>query len=250
MSDRLNRRDFVKSVGLGTVAAALGSGAACSVRGATTPAAATVAGVVGDRDGYSLPELPYDHDALEPFLGRQTLELHHDRHHRAYVNGLNATLEKLQEARAAEDYGNIKALSRNLAFHGSGHVLHNLYWLSMRPGGRPLRGEFAQAVQRDFGSTEAFLAQFAAATTAVEASGWGVVVYEPTGDKVLILQAERHQDLTIWGVVPLLVCDAWEHAYYLDYQNRRGEYVNGFMDVADWGFAAERYQQARAGSRA
>lgn len=245
MSDSLRRREFMKSVGLGTVAAALGGSAACAAQGGAA-AGSPIAAAAAAADGYTLPPLPYGYDALEPFLGRQTLTLHHDKHHQGYVNGLNGVLSKLQAARTAGEYGAVKSLSRDLAFHGSGHVLHTIYWQSMRPGGRPLEGEFAAAVRRDFGSTEAFLQQFAAATKAVEASGWGVVAYEPIGDRVLVLQAEKHQDLTVWGVAPLLVCDVWEHAYYLDYQNRRGEYVDAFMGVADWGFAAERYMDARA----
>lgn len=193
---------------------------------------------------YVLPSLPYGYAALEPFLGRETLSLHHDKHHQGYVNGLNTALEKLAAGRDAGDYGAIKHLSADLAFHGSGHVLHTLYWQSMTPGGGKLEGELADAVKRDFGSEDAFLAHFVAATKAVEASGWGLVAYEPMGGKVLVLQAEKHQNLTVWGVVPLLVCDVWEHAYYLDYQNRRAEYVDSFLGVANWDFANQRYQQA------
>ncbi|GAH72409.1 unnamed protein product, partial [marine sediment metagenome] len=181
-------------------------------------------------------------------LSRQTLTLHHDKHHQGYVNGLNATLAKLATAREAGDYAGVKALSRNLAFHGSGHVLHSLYWRSMTPGGRALRGELLSAVRRDFGSAEAFLASFAAATKAAEGSGWGIVAYEPMGGRLLVLQAEKHQNLAVWGAAPLLVCDVWEHAYYVDFENRRGDYVDGFLAVADWEFVGRRYAQAvRAG---
>jgi Fe-Mn family superoxide dismutase len=238
----VDRRDFMKAVGMGTMAAALGGGAACSAAGPEAAAAMSLTQVEGGR--YELPSLPYGYEALEPFLGRQTLATHHDKHHQGYVNGLNATLEKLAAAREAGDYGAIKSLSRNLAFHGSGHLLHSLYWQSMTPGGMALAGALAEAVGRQFGSPEAFLAHFAAATGAVEGSGWGVVAYEPVGDRVLLLQAEKHQNLTVWGAVPLLVCDVWEHAYYLDYQNRRGDYVGGFQGVANWDVANRRYLTA------
>jgi Fe-Mn family superoxide dismutase len=234
----MGRREFMKAAGVTSMAAAVGLGASC--------ASAAQAGMAGllpvEDDEYGLPPLPYDYDALEPFLGEQTLRLHHDKHHQGYVNGLNSTLAKLAEARRAGNFGRIQALSRDLAFHGSGAVLHAIFWNSMTPGGTPLQGELAAAVERDFGSTGAFIDQFAAATKAVEASGWGVVAYEPVGGRVVVLQAENHQKLSIWGVVPLLVCDAWEHAYYLDYQNRRGEYVEGFKDVANWEFADARYR--------
>ncbi|NLX59050.1 MAG: superoxide dismutase [Phycisphaerae bacterium] len=204
----------------------------------------TVPDAVGEDGRYSLPPLPYGYDALEPFLSKQTLTLHHDKHHQGYVNGLNATLDKLAAARQAGDYAAVTALSRDLAFHGSGHVLHALYWLSMTPGGAPLEGALLEAVQRDFGSVQAMQAQFAAATKGVEASGWGVLAYEPLAGKLVILQSEKHQNLAIWGAVPLLVCDVWEHAYYVDYQNRRPDYVDGFMQVADWRFAARRLTEA------
>jgi Fe-Mn family superoxide dismutase len=221
-------------VGLAT-AAALGSrsAAAAEAAGAAAPLLPRV--FAGGR--YILPPLPYAYDALEPFLGARTLEVHRDKHHQGYVKGLNATLAKLASARDARDYGAIKALSRALAFHGSGHVLHCLYWSSMRPGGCPMGGSLAAAVERDFGSREAFLDQFVAATKSVEGSGWGIVAYEPMGGKVLVLQAEKHQNLAVWGAVPLLVCDVWEHAYYLDYQNRRADYVEAFLGVANWELA-------------
>ena len=190
------------------------------------------------KDGeYVLPPLPYAYDALEPFLGATTLRTHHDKHHQGYVNGLNGTMKKLAEARQNMDFGRIKALSRALAFHGSGHIFHTIFWNSMKPGGTPVAGKLAELARRDFGSVDAMKAQFAAATKAVEASGWGVLAVEPIGGKLIVLQAEKHQNLTFWGCTPLLVCDVWEHAYYLDYKNSRGEFVDGFMEHANWKFA-------------
>ncbi len=241
MDNNVDRRGFLVGMGAGTVASAMGMGTASA---ATGPGAVGMAGALDEGGQYALPPLPYAEDALEPFLGRQTLALHHGKHHQGYVSGLNATLGRLADARRAGDYGAIKALSGDLAFHGSGHVLHTVYWQSMTPGGTRLGDKLAGAVDGDFGSADAFLAQFAAATKAVEGSGWGVVAYEPIGRKVLVLQAEKHQNLGIWGVVPLLVCDVWEHAYYLDYQNRRADYVDGFMGVANWDFANRRYAEA------
>ncbi|MFW6188921.1 MAG: superoxide dismutase [Planctomycetota bacterium] len=239
----MGRRNFIKAAGVsGAAAAALGLGRA------NLSAAEPGGPLLPIRDEtYVLPDLPYDYDALEPFLGEQTLRLHHDKHHQGYVNGLNATLEKLQAARQAGDWSSIQSLSRDLAYHGSGAVLHAVFWNSMTPGGSPMEGELAEAVEQQYGSVGAFLDQFAAATKAVEASGWGVVAYEPVGERVLALQAEKHQNLAIWGVTPLLVCDVWEHAYYLDYQNRRGEFVDGFRTVANWNFADARYRAARGG---
>jgi superoxide dismutase, Fe-Mn family len=199
------------------------------------------------KDGkYALPDLPYGYDALKPVLSDEILHLHHDKHHAAYVAGLNAALDKLQAARQSGDLAAVRALSRDMAFNGSGHVLHTIFWHSMKPGGAKIEGDFAKAVSDSFGSVEAMTKQLAQASKDVEASGWGILAYEPVAGKLLVMQAERHEDLTIWGVVPLLVCDVWEHAYYLQYQNRRPEWVDNFLKIANWGFAAERYMAARA----
>jgi Fe-Mn family superoxide dismutase len=204
--------------------------------GETLPAAAP----------YALPPLPYAYDALQPAISQEILKIHHDKHHAGYVAGLNKTLEKLQAAR--EDAAQITALSRDLAFHGSGHVLHSLYWKSMTPGGSAApAGLLGQAIDRDFGSLKSFMAQFANASKAVEGSGWAVLGYEPLGRRLLALQSEKHQNLAIWGIVPLMVCDVWEHAYYLQYQNRRADYVDAFMKLIDWPGTAKRFAKAIAG---
>ena len=186
---------------------------------------------------YTLPELPYAYDALEPHIDEQTVRLHHDRHHQGYVNGLNATLKRLAEGRTAGDFSAVKALMKDLAFHGSGAALHNLYWEGLCPTSEsrePKSGAFLNQAKRDFGSLEALKAELSAATKAVEGSGWGVLTWELLGNRLLVLQAENHQKLTIWGVRPLFVIDAWEHAYYLKYQNRRAEYVDNIWNIANW----------------
>jgi len=244
MPDKVSRREVMKLAGLTAVGIA-----GCGVASEPAASAALSAGALGAlgaaRGGrYVLPDLPYAYEALAPLYEERTLRLHHARHHAGYVRGLNAALDGLTAARDAGDYANIKALSRALAFHGSGHVLHTLFWNSMAPGGTGVPDAFARAVRRDFGSLDAMTAQFAAATKGVEASGWGVLAYEPLGAKLVILQAEKHQNLAVWGVVPLLVCDVWEHAYYLQYQNRRGDWVDAFLKLANWEFAANRYAAA------
>ena len=195
---------------------------------------------------YVLPKLPYDYNALEPLYEQRTLKIHHQKHHAGYVKGLNRTLEKLSQANQTRDYSSIKALSRALAFHGSGHILHCLFWQSMKPGGSKVPDELSDAMKRDFGSVSAARMQFAAAAKAVEASGWAIFAYEPIGGKLLVLQAEKHQNLSIWGVVPLMVCDVWEHAYYLQYANDRGAWVDNFMKLANWEFAQKRLSSARS----
>lgn len=195
---------------------------------------------------YELPPLPYPKNALDGFLSAEILEIHHDKHHAGYVKGLNAALQGLQEARSKGDFQHVKALERDLAFNGSGHVLHTLYWHSMSPnGGGAPKGELAQAIQASFGSVDAFRKHFAAATKAAEASSWGVLAWEPLGNRLLVLAVEDHQNMTMQGAVPLLVCDVWEHAYYLRYKNDRASYVDRFFDVINWDFAAKRLAAAR-----
>jgi Fe-Mn family superoxide dismutase len=194
---------------------------------------------------YVLPPLPYAYNALEPHLDEQTMHLHHDAHHAAYVKGLNTALEKMAQARETSDYLLIKHWERELAFHGSGHILHSIFWTSMSPsgGGEP-KGELLKAINEAFGSYQAMKSQLVAATNAVEGSGWGVLAYNTNTKSLQILQSEKHQDLNVWGAVPLLVIDVWEHAYYLNYQNKRPDWVNAFFNVANWEDAARRLQEA------
>lgn len=196
---------------------------------------------------HKLPDLPYGYDALEPVIDEKTLILHHTKHHQAYVNGLNKAEDELAKAREAGDYALIKNWSKNAAFHGSGHILHTLFWENLCSTkdckGKP-EGHLADAIKKDFGSYDAFKAQFTAAAIDVEGSGWAVLAYRPLDGKLVVLQAEVHQNLTQWGVQPILVCDVWEHAYYLKYQNARADFVKAFWDIVNWDAAGERYCKA------
>jgi superoxide dismutase, Fe-Mn family len=193
---------------------------------------------------HKLPPLPYPDDALEPVIDKQTVNIHYNKHFAAYVEGLNKALEQLEKARAAGNFDAIKALSRDLAFNGSGVTLHWVYFETLGPkaGGEPT-GPLAEAIKRDFGSFAAFWKQFAAASKAVEASGWGILAWEPFSKRLVIMQAEKHQNLTSWGAMPLMVCDVWEHAYYLKYQNRRAEYVDNFAKIINWKKVEERFKK-------
>ncbi len=194
---------------------------------------------------YVLPPLPYDYNALEPYIDEQTMRLHHDKHHAGYVTGLNKALAGLKEVREGKrPAAEVQALSRDLAFHGSGHVLHTLFWNIMAPpskgvGDEP-HGPIAEHIARDFGDYAKFAAQFKDAAAKVEGSGWGILALEPLSRKLLILQAEKHQNLSVWGVTPLLAVDVWEHAYYLKYQNKRADYVAAWMNLINWSVVNER----------
>ena len=193
---------------------------------------------------YVLPKLPYAYDALEPVIGKETVTLHHDKHHAAYVAGFNTTLKKLSESREKKDFTSIKALDRDLAFHGSGAILHSLYWDNLCPKAQskePTSGAFLEQVTKDFGSLDALKAELGAATKAVEGSGWGALVWDAAGKQMQVMQVENHQKLTIWGVKVLLIVDAWEHAYYLNYQNRRADYVDAIWQIINWAEVEKRF---------
>lgn len=195
---------------------------------------------------YTLPELPYAYNALEPHYDEQTVRIHHDMHHKAYVDGLNNALSKLAQARENGDYALIKHWEKELAFQGSGHVLHTLFWENMTPqsSGNP-SGDLLKQIEQDFGSFEAFQKQFSAAAGAVEGSGWAVLGWQPQLGQLLITQVEKHQDLTVWGIVPLLILDVWEHAYYLKYQNRRAEWIKAWWNIVNWEVVAQRFGAVR-----
>ena len=184
---------------------------------------------------HELPALPYEYNALEPHIDEQTMRLHHDKHHLGYVNGLNKAEAELEKARENKDFSLVKHWEREAAFHGAGHFLHCIFWENMRPngGGQP-QGALADAITSSFGSFESFSAHFKAAGAAVEGSGWVLLVKNNTNQSLEILTAEKHQNLTQWVVTPLLVCDVWEHAYYLKYQNNRGAYLDAFLNVINW----------------
>jgi superoxide dismutase, Fe-Mn family len=195
---------------------------------------------------YELPDLPYDYAALEPHYSARVLELHHDKHHAAYVKGVNTTLDKLATARESGDMSSIVGLEKTLAFNLSGHVLHTLFWQNLSPdGGDKPTGELAAAIDEHFGSFDAFKAQLSEAAGTVQGSGWGVLSWEPLGERLFIEQVYDHQGNVGQSGQLLLVLDAWEHAYYLQYENRRPEYVEAIWNVFNWADVAQRFDRAR-----
>jgi Fe-Mn family superoxide dismutase len=196
--------------------------------------------------GIELPPLPYGYADLEPHYDEATLRLHHDMHHAAYVKGLNAAFERMGAACQSGDFSAVKPICKELAFHGSGHKLHSIFWTNMKPGGggEP-SGELLEAINATFGGYETFKSLFIAAANAVEGSGWAVLLRCPETGMLGVLQAEKHENLTVWGLVPILVLDVWEHAYYLKFQNKRPEWTKNFMDnLVNWDDVAQRYTAA------
>jgi Fe-Mn family superoxide dismutase len=198
-------------------------------------------------DTYALPDLPYDYSALAPAITPEILELHHSRHHAAYVKGANDTLEQIAEARDKDAITptGLVGLEKTYAFNLSGHVLHSIFWQNLSPdGGDHPEGALATAIDEHLGGFEAFKKQLTVATTSVQGSGWGVLAWEPLGRRLIVEQVYDHHGNVGQGTTPLLVFDAWEHAYYLQYKNVRPDYVTKLWDLVNWEDVAARYTAA------
>lgn len=196
---------------------------------------------------YTLPDLDYDYGALEPHISGEIMQLHHDKHHAAYVAGANAALEQLAEARATGNYAAISKLEKDLAFNLGGHTNHSIFWKNLAPNApeRP-EGELAAAIDEYFGSFEAFRAQFSEAAKSIQGSGWGALVYDPLGGRLNTLAFYDQQNNLPAGSVPLLLLDMWEHAFYLQYKNVKADYVTAFWNIVNWPDVAGRLEAARS----
>ncbi len=187
---------------------------------------------------FSLPKLPYDYNALEPYISETQLKLHHDKHHQAYVNGANADFEKLDKARKENAEVDMKALLKDLSFNIGGHLLHSTFWENMAPagkggGGQP-GGALADALNKEFGSFEQFKKEFTKAAATTEGSGWAALAVHPCVERPLIMQIEKHNVNVYPTFKILMVLDVWEHAYYVDYKNERPKFIEAFWNVVNW----------------
>jgi Fe-Mn family superoxide dismutase len=194
---------------------------------------------------YVLPDLSYDYGALEPNISGKIMELHHDKHHLAYVNGANSALDALADAREKNDLTMVNKFQKDLAFNLAGHINHTVFWKNMSPeGGDKPTGELAAAIDEYFGSFDAFRAHFTASALGIQGSGWSILVWDILGQKLIIEQLYDHQGNLSVGSIPLLMLDMWEHAFYLDYQNVKPEYVKAFWNIVNWADVQARFLEA------
>jgi len=195
---------------------------------------------------YTLPELQYDYGALEPYISGKIMQLHHDKHHAAYVAGANTATEGLAEARAKNDFAKIAALEKALAFHTSGHILHSLFWQNLAPqaGGEPT-GPLAEQITRDFGGFPAFRSQLINAAMTIMGSGWATLAWEPVAKRLMTTQIHDHQSEMSQAAIPILVLDAWEHAFYLQYGPDKKGFFEAIWDVWNWPDVAQRFDKVR-----
>jgi len=186
---------------------------------------------------YTLPQLPYGYDELQPYISREQLTLHHQKHHQAYVNSANAILERLDKARKEGADFDVKATLKELSFHIGGHLLHSLFWTNMAPPGRgegKPTGALSTALEKEFGSFERFKKEFSLAATSVEGSGWAALSFCRQTNRPIIMQIEKHNTNVYPMFTILMVIDVWEHAYYLDYKNDRAKFVDAFWNIVNW----------------
>ncbi|MGB9914530.1 MAG: superoxide dismutase [Candidatus Bathyarchaeales archaeon] len=194
---------------------------------------------------FSLPKLPYDYNALAPYMSEEQLKLHHDKHHQAYVNGANAIFEKIDEARKENLDIDMKATLKELSFQIGGHLLHSTFWDNLAPpgkgGGKP-GGAIADAIQKEFGSFERFKKEFTQAATSAEGSAWAVLAVHQCVERPLIMQIEKHNVNVYPAFRLLMVLDVWEHAYYVDYKNDRAKFVEAFWNLVNWDYVDKIYK--------
>ncbi|GAA4800993.1 MULTISPECIES: superoxide dismutase [Rothia] len=194
---------------------------------------------------YVLPELSYDYAALEPHISARIMELHHSKHHATYVGGANTALEKMEEAREKGDFANIGKLSKDLAFNLGGHTNHSVFWENLSPeGGDKPEGELAAAIDDNFGSFDGFRAHFENVALTIQGSGWAILAWDTVGKRLVIEQLYDQQGNISVALIPVLQLDMWEHAFYLDYQNVKGDYVKAFWNIVNWADVAARFDRA------
>ncbi|KAI8848022.1 superoxide dismutase 2 [Chytridium lagenaria] len=213
-------------------------------RFATSSRVTSIAALSGVRGKHTLPDLPYDYNALEPYISAEIMQIHHAKHHQTYVTNLNVAEEKLAEAVHKNDTGAVLALNSALNFNYGGHVNHSIFWKNLAPqkegGGDLTKGVLLSAIQKDFGNLDDFISKFNASTVAVQGSGWGWLVYNKVSKKLEITTTANQNPIT-GPLVPLLGIDVWEHAYYLQYKNVRPDYLKAVWEVVNWKDVTSRY---------
>ncbi|KAI2602001.1 manganese and iron superoxide dismutase [Hypoxylon sp. NC1633] len=210
------------------------------------PGLASLASISFVRGKATLPDLSYDYGALEPYISGKIMELHHKGHHNNYVNGLNAALETIEEAKAKGDDIQAAAVAPLLNFNGGGHKNHTLFWENLAPhnqggGGEP-EGALKSAIDKDFGSFDTLQKQINTALAGIQGSGWAWLVKDKSAGTLQVI-TKPNQDPVTGNQIPLLGIDAWEHAYYLQYQNRKAEYFNAIWNVINWSTVAKRLEK-------
>lgn len=198
---------------------------------------------------YTLPQLPYELNALEPVISAEIMSLHYNKHHATYVANLNKALDQLTEIMGKQDLSAQIPLQKAIRFNGGGHINHSIFWTNLAPvgkgGGGAPEGDLAKAIEHSFGSFDKFVELFSAAAVGLQGSGWAWLGYNKSNGHLEIATCDNQDPLSTKGLIPLLGFDVWEHAYYIQYKNVRAEYVKSLWKIVNWKNVAERYSNAK-----
>lgn len=236
----MTRKDFIQG-------SALGSAAILLPQNSVFANNLTNNGIdkLTDKDGnFALQALPYNENHLEPYMDQETVHLHYTFHHGGAVKGANKDLQEIKKATEASNFETVDYWTKKLAYHFSSHVLHSIFWTNLINKKNDPKGELLKAIEKNFGSYDKLKGLIAATSKNVDGNGWGILGYQPYSQQLTVLQCENHEKLTQWGVIPLLVIDVWEHAYYLKHKNKRADFVDSLFNIINWDNAAERYDTA------
>jgi superoxide dismutase, Fe-Mn family len=197
-----------------------------------------------DKGDFQLQSLPYKYEFLEPYMDAETVNLHHTFHHGGAVKGANKDMQMIKKALDENNLDTVDYWTKKLSYHFSSHALHTIFWTNLTNKKTEPTGALLSRIERDFGSYDRLKGYIALTSKNVDGNGWGVLVYQPYSDKLSVIQCENHEKLIQWGAVPLLVIDVWEHAYYLKYKNKRGDFVDALFNIINWDNVQERLQRA------
>ena len=199
-----------------------------------------------DKDGnFALQALPYAEFFLEPYMDAETTHLHYTFHHGGAVKAANKDMLMIRKALDDNNLETVDYWTKKLAFHFSSHILHSIFWTNLTNKQTVPTGDLLKEIEKSFGSYDKLKGYIAATSKNVDGNGWGILGYQPYSQKLTIFQCENHEKLTQWGVIPLLVIDVWEHAYYLKYKNKRTDFVDALFNIINWDNVADRLNTAK-----
>jgi Fe-Mn family superoxide dismutase len=200
--------------------------------------------LVDDNGNFIQQALPYGETFLEPFMDAETMHLHYTFHHGGAVKAANNDLKKIKESLDSNNLETIDFWTKKLSFHFSSHILHSIFWTNLTIKQTTPKGELLKRINQNFGNYDNLIGYIAATSKNVDGNGWGILGYQPYSDSLVVSQCENHEKLTQWGVIPLLVIDVWEHAYYLKYKNKRADFVDALFKIINWDNASQRLETA------
>ncbi|MCX6154945.1 MAG: superoxide dismutase [Candidatus Kapabacteria bacterium] len=236
----MNRNEFLKNSLIVGAATVLSSKSML----AETISASEIDSLVDSKGIFIQKKLSYPEDFLEPFMDAETLHLHYTFHHSAAVKGANDDMKKIKEALEANNLDTVDHWTKKLSFHFSSHFLHSVFWTNLTNKKSEPKGELLKRIENQFGSFEKLKSYISTIAKNIDGSGWGILGYQPFSDSLAVMQIENHEKLSHWGVVPLLVIDVWEHAYYLKYRNKRADFVSALFNLINWDNVAMRLDHA------